>query len=99
GHGGLSGEDGGGHPADLGAWRVGPARADATAAGAQPPEPLGPPDEDEVERADYGAMPSAMLLRSSLMHDCRYDLPLNPRPAERGRAHMIRFTWTDCAPL
>src|SRR5512145_2642746 len=48
GHGRLSGEDGGSDPADLGAWRVGPARAHARAAVAQPPEPLGPPDEDQV---------------------------------------------------
>src|SRR4029453_19189806 len=56
GHGRLSGEDGGGDPADLGAWRVGPARAAATAAGAQPPEPLGPSDEDQVACADHGAL-------------------------------------------
>src|SRR5262252_9867850 len=55
GHGGVSGQDGGGHPAALGAWRVGPARADATAAVAQPPAPLGP-SEDEVECADHGAL-------------------------------------------
>src|SRR5262252_1961394 len=46
-HGGLSGEDGSGDPADLCAWRVGPARADAPAASAQPPEPSGPSDEDQ----------------------------------------------------
>src|SRR5215467_4246090 len=36
--------------------RVGPARAHASAAVAQSPEPLGPPDADEVERADHGAL-------------------------------------------
>src|SRR5262245_7528899 len=52
----LSGEDGGGDPADLCTWRVGPARADAPAAGAQPPEPPGPSDEDQVACADHGAL-------------------------------------------
>src|SRR4030095_4931711 len=56
GHGRLSREDGGSDPADLCAWRVDPTRADATADTAQPPEPLGPPDEDQVERADHGAL-------------------------------------------
>src|SRR5262245_24546130 len=56
-HGGVSGQDGGGHPADLGAWRVGPTRADATAAGAQPSAPPGPSNEDQVERADHGTLP------------------------------------------
>src|SRR5262249_24917210 len=56
GDGRLSEEDGGGDPTDLCAWRVGPARADASAAVAQSPEPRGPPDADEVERADHGAL-------------------------------------------
>src|SRR5215216_5804407 len=56
GDGHLSGEDGGRDPADCGAWGVRPTRADGPAAGAQPPEPPGPPDADAVERADHGAL-------------------------------------------
>ena len=46
GDGGVSGQDAGGDPAGLCAGRVGPARGDAAAAVAQPPEPPGPSDED-----------------------------------------------------
>src|SRR5215471_15452988 len=56
GDGRLAGEDGGRTPADGGAWGVGLARADAPAAVAQPPAPPGAPEEDEVERADQGAL-------------------------------------------
>src|SRR5262249_17316630 len=55
GDGRLSGEDGGREPADFGAWGVRPTRPDGPAAGAHPPEPHGPPDAAEGERADHGA--------------------------------------------
>src|SRR5262249_47509927 len=56
GHGRVSGQDGGGPPADLCARCVGSARAEAPAAVAQPPEPLRPSDADEVACAEYGAL-------------------------------------------
>ena len=39
-----------------GAWGVGLARADEPAAVAQPPEPPGAPEEDEVERGSWSAI-------------------------------------------
>src|SRR5215470_5730102 len=56
GHGRVSGQDGGGPPADLGARGVGSARAEAPAAVAQPPEPLRPSDADAVAGAEHGAL-------------------------------------------
>ena len=56
GDGRLSGQDAGSDPAGLGAWGVGPARADAAAAVRQSLEPPGSPDEDEVACAHHGAL-------------------------------------------
>jgi hypothetical protein len=56
GHGGCSGEDGGGDPPDLRAWGVRPARAAAAAAGCQALEPPGSPDDDEMACAEHGAL-------------------------------------------